>query len=48
MLFKCVVTVSIKMNSLAAVIVFVPIVLAKQIWAYNLFKGKATGKDMLY
>jgi len=31
---------------LTVVIIFVPIVLAYQIWAYNLFKGKITEKDL--
>jgi cytochrome d ubiquinol oxidase subunit II len=33
---------------LVVVIIFVPIVLAYQIWAYNLFKGKVTKEDMVY
>ena len=33
---------------LTVVIIFVPIVLAYQIWAYNLFKGKVTEEDMIY
>jgi cytochrome d ubiquinol oxidase subunit II len=33
---------------LVVVIIFVPIVLAYQIWAYNLFKGKVTEEDMVY
>ena len=33
---------------LAVVIVFVPIVLAYQIWAYFLFKGNVTEEDIVY
>jgi len=33
---------------LTVVIIFVPIVLAYQIWAYNLFKTKVTEEDMVY
>jgi len=33
---------------LVVVIVFIPIVIAYQIWAYNLFKGKITEGDLLY
>jgi len=33
---------------LVVVIIFVPIVLAYQIWAYNLFKGKVTAQDLAY
>ncbi len=33
---------------LIVVIVFVPIVLAYQIWSYYLFKGKVTKEDMVY
>jgi cytochrome d ubiquinol oxidase subunit II len=33
---------------LVVVIIFVPIVLAYQIWTYNLFKGKVTEEDMVY
>ncbi len=33
---------------LVVVIVFIPIVIVYQIWAYNLFKGKVTEKDLLY
>jgi cytochrome d ubiquinol oxidase subunit II len=33
---------------LVVVIIFVPIVLAYQIWSYNLFKGKVTEEDMVY
>ena len=33
---------------LVVVIIFVPIVLAYQIWTYNLFKGKITEEDMAY
>ena len=33
---------------LVVVIIFVPIVLAYQIWAYNLFKGKVTAEDLTY
>jgi cytochrome d ubiquinol oxidase subunit II len=33
---------------LVVVIIFVPIVLAYQIWSYNLFKGKVTKEDMVY
>ncbi len=33
---------------LVVVILFVPIVLAYQIWTYNLFKGKVTQEDMVY
>ena len=33
---------------LVVVIIFVPIVLAYQIWTYNLFKGKVTKEDMAY
>ena len=31
---------------LTVVIIFVPIVLAYQVWAYNLFKGKVTEEDL--
>jgi cytochrome d ubiquinol oxidase subunit II len=33
---------------LVVVIIFVPIVLAYQIWTYNLFKGKVAEEDMVY
>jgi len=33
---------------LVVVIIFVPIVLAYQIWTYNLFKAKVTQEDMVY
>lgn len=33
---------------LVVVIIFLPIVLAYQIWTYNLFKGKVTQEDMVY
>ncbi|MFH2065613.1 MAG: cytochrome d ubiquinol oxidase subunit II [Pseudomonadota bacterium] len=33
---------------LIVVILFIPVVLAYQIWAYNLFKGKITATDMTY
>jgi len=33
---------------LTVVIIFVPIVLAYQIWAYNLFKGKVADEEMMY
>jgi cytochrome d ubiquinol oxidase subunit II len=33
---------------LLVVVIFVPIVLAYQIWAYHLFKGKVTEEDMVY
>jgi cytochrome d ubiquinol oxidase subunit II len=33
---------------LVVVIIFVPIVLAYQIWTYNLFKGKVTEEDIVY
>lgn len=33
---------------LVVVIIFVPIVLAYQLWSYNLFKGKLTKEDMVY
>jgi len=33
---------------LAVVIIFVPIVIAYQAWAYNLFKDKVTKEDLLY
>lgn len=33
---------------LIVVIIFIPVVLAYQIWAYNLFKGKITVKDLTY
>jgi cytochrome d ubiquinol oxidase subunit II len=33
---------------LVVVIIFVPIVLAYQIWTYNLFKGKVAEDDMVY
>ncbi len=33
---------------LIVVVIFVPIVLAYQAWAYNLFKGKVTAEDMVY
>jgi len=31
---------------LVVVLIFVPIVLAYQIWTYNLFKGKVTEEDV--
>ncbi len=31
---------------LAVVVLFLPIVLAYQIWTYNLFKGKVTLEDL--
>jgi cytochrome d ubiquinol oxidase subunit II len=33
---------------LVVVIIFVPIVLAYQAWAYSLFKGKVTAEDLMY
>jgi len=33
---------------LTVVVIFVPIVLAYQIWAYHLFKGKVTEEDLMY
>jgi cytochrome d ubiquinol oxidase subunit II len=33
---------------LVVVVIFVPIVLAYQAWAYNLFKGKITKEDLAY
>jgi cytochrome bd ubiquinol oxidase subunit II len=33
---------------LVVVVIFVPIVLAYQAWAYNLFKTKVTAEDMIY
>ena len=33
---------------LVVVIIFIPIVIAYQIWAYNLFKGKVTKEDLAY
>jgi len=33
---------------LTVVVIFVPIVLAYQIWTYNLFKGKVTEDDFMY
>lgn len=33
---------------LVITIIFVPIVIAYQIWAYSLFKGKVTEKDLEY
>jgi cytochrome d ubiquinol oxidase subunit II len=33
---------------LIVVIVFIPMVIGYQIWAYNLFKGKVTGADLSY
>ena len=33
---------------LVVVLIFIPIVLAYQIWTYNLFKGKVTEEDMVY
>jgi cytochrome bd ubiquinol oxidase subunit II len=33
---------------LVVVIIFVPVVIAYQIWAYNLFKGKVTHADLAY
>jgi hypothetical protein len=33
---------------LVVVLIFVPIVLAYQIWTYNLFKGKVTEEDVAY
>jgi hypothetical protein len=35
-------------QSIAAEIRFVPIVLAYQAWAYNLFKIKVTSEDLAY
>jgi len=32
---------------LAVVVLFLPIVLAYQIWTYNLFKGKVTLEDLV-
>ncbi len=33
---------------LVVVIIFIPVVIAYQIWAYNLFKGKITEEDLAY
>jgi cytochrome d ubiquinol oxidase subunit II len=33
---------------LVVALIFVPIVLAYQIWAYNLFRGKVTEEDLAY
>jgi cytochrome bd ubiquinol oxidase subunit II len=33
---------------LIVVIIFIPVVIAYQIWAYNLFKGKVTGADLFH
>jgi len=33
---------------LVVVIIFLPIILAFQIWAYNLFKGKVAAEDLAY
>ena len=33
---------------LVLALIFVPIVLAYQFWAYNLFKGKVTKDDLAY
>jgi cytochrome bd ubiquinol oxidase subunit II len=33
---------------LVVVVIFVPIVLAYQAWAYNLFKTKANLEDLVY
>jgi cytochrome d ubiquinol oxidase subunit II len=33
---------------LIVVIIFIPVVIAYQIWAYNLFKGKVTGADLTH
>jgi cytochrome d ubiquinol oxidase subunit II len=33
---------------LIVVIIFIPIVIGYQIWAYNLFKGKVTKEDLAY
>ena len=33
---------------LVVVILFVPIVLVYQVWAYNLFKGKVKPEDLVY
>jgi cytochrome d ubiquinol oxidase subunit II len=33
---------------LIVVIIFIPVVIAYQIWAYNLFKGKVTGADLAH
>ena len=33
---------------LAVVVVFIPVVIAYQVWAYNLFKGKVTAADLAY
>jgi cytochrome d ubiquinol oxidase subunit II len=29
-------------------VIFVPIVLAYQVWTYHLFKGKVTSEDLAY
>jgi cytochrome d ubiquinol oxidase subunit II len=33
---------------LIVVIIFIPVVIAYQIWAYNLFKGKVRGEDLVH
>ena len=33
---------------LIVVIIFIPVVIAYQVWAYNLFKGKITKEDLSY
>ena len=33
---------------LVVVILFIPLVLIYQAWAYNLFKGKVKAEDLLY
>ena len=33
---------------LVVVVIFIPIVLAYQIWAYHLFEGKVVEEDMAY
>jgi len=33
---------------LVVVLLFIPVVLAYQIWAYHLFRTKVTGEDLVY
>jgi cytochrome d ubiquinol oxidase subunit II len=33
---------------LVVVIIFIPVVIGYQIWAYNLFKGKVTQADLAH
>jgi len=33
---------------LIVIVLFIPVVIGYQIWAYNLFKGKVTKEDLTY